>query len=152
VKIPGSVGDKSAIHWFLSIFGLSLISAAVLLLFSNFGPRLPTQAYVDSTLIVSTRPWTLAWSLMIDFSYRVNGVGYKKTHVNVYHHPDRARTEAKLKDWPIGKEFTVYYNESSPEDFSLDPEGESTAVLVMLLLFMGVAVTLPTIFVWRRSM
>lgn len=128
-----------------------MIVFAVLLVWSASGAYQPVKAEVRDTSIESTRPGTLQWSLMVGFHYEVDGILYQKRKVDVFHDSDRRVTENKQKEWPVGKQFTIYYRQSDPNWFSLTPDSQANGVLATLLIGMAVAIMAPVFFAWRRG-
>jgi hypothetical protein len=88
---------------------------------------------------------------MVDFDYEADGVLYEKHNVDAFHDSDRRVTENKQKEWPLGRQFTVYYRQSSPEWFSLGPSRQANGVLAALLMGMAAAIMTPLFFDWRHG-
>ncbi len=145
------VRSASFARFFILGAGLLFIAAAsALLLWSSEG-RVPVEAEVETTTIRSTRPGTLAWSLMVDCTYRVDGVLYSKSNLEVFHDTEFAVTESQQRHWPEGKVFLAYYRPADPADLSLHQGEGADQVLAVMLLLIGLIVMFPAIVAWRRA-
>ncbi len=149
MKLPAPIREKLGIHLFLCAAGLALLAAAVMLFASASGTWLPARARVKRTAVEPTRPGTPAWSLMVDFEYQTDGTTASRSRLDVFHDGDRAVTEARLAEWPPGKEFTVHYRQGAPGRVALHPISGGEAVLAALLLLMAAALAVPTLVAWR---
>lgn len=93
------------------------------------------DAIVQSTNIKSIRPGTLAWGLIVNFTYEVDGRQYNHTGLNVFHDTDWNVTNKEQQNWPEGRTFTLYYNPQNPASISLASDGGAQRMAVLAAIF-----------------
>lgn len=145
---PSSKSRHPYMHLFLGCIATLMIVSAIAIIWSVSGTWQPIIAEVRETSIESTRPGAPAWSLVVDFDYEVDGALYQKHQVDVFHDSARGVTEEEQREWPAGKQFTIYCNQRHPSRFSLDPGFGAARVLAVLLICMAAAVMTPTFIAW----
>lgn len=123
-------------HWRKIILGfvamlVAMVTVFVLVLELAEGDWRPVEAEVQATRIKSSRPGTLAWALMVDFSYTVAGKNYDKQGFDVFRDAEWEVTRAQQLEWPKGKKFEVYYSSDAPGAVSLARDGGREALAVM---------------------
>ncbi|MDF1814281.1 MAG: DUF3592 domain-containing protein [Verrucomicrobiales bacterium] len=122
-------------RWYYILYFVPVILATGAAIWRTSLTWVPVEAVVESTAIRKTRPGTPAWSIIATINYEAEGKSFRKEHVDVFHDADRAVTEAEKGKWPLGRGFTVYYQQNNPARYSLLPDGNAEVWVVLTVLF-----------------
>ncbi len=135
---------------FVLIYALLVIGVGVTLKLMD-GDWLETVAVVQAVRVESSRPGVPSWSLLVDFTYEVEGQIYTKSAVEVLHRRERSEALKQQAHWQPGNRFPVYYSADNPVWFSLQSDGGFQVKLVLGMLIMpGLMGLVMIYYVWRK--
>lgn len=132
---------------------VAMIAVYLLVLGLFGGDWRAVSAEARSARIELTRPGTLAWSILVDYSYEFDGVRYEKQELDVYRNDERAVTEARFGEWSDGAQFTLYVDAEDPSRSALAADGGAQAMAVFAAILTPLALTVITLIVYvaRRA-
>ena len=123
---------KAALTWTAFILGsMILVGAFVNAIYPD--DWRPTEATVIAATVADGGGRSPNSVVRVRARYDVSGHPYEAPF-NVFRHNKRPPAEVELANWPAGRTFTVYFNQSNPASASLSADGGRQAMTVLAVL------------------
>ena len=123
---------KAALAWTAFILGSMILVGSVV---NETYPDdwRPTQATVITARVADAGGRSPNSAVRVRARYEVSGHPYEAP-VDVFRNYDQSAAEAELRNWPVGRTFTIYFNQNNPASASLHADGGRQAMTVLAVL------------------